>query len=326
MPIVIAVVALCVIILIHELGHFGAARLFNMKVYQFNLGMGPILLKRKRGETQYALRLFPIGGSCMLGEDEDPGDDPREFRNNAVWKKMIVIAAGAFLNMVLGLVLAIIISIASPIASLTIADFPGASPISNTGASALMEDDTIVSVNGMRVFANPEIAYKMDNTLMRSAREGGGANVSEHSMTVSIFGYGSMSNTGEYALQPDDRIVSIGGVEITSAQHIYEQLQQIVNSGAVLTHEREEADGSVTVINYVEAEMLVNRGSLEGLPVTLSAVKIPFRESGESRVLLRDFFVKAVYEFVVIRNGEKITLPEVVFAAAPNERGGISYV
>ncbi|MDR0196710.1 MAG: site-2 protease family protein, partial [Oscillospiraceae bacterium] len=133
MSFLVALLALCVIILIHEIGHFSAAKLFDMKVYAFNLGMGPTLFKKRGKETVYAVKLLPIGGSVLLGEDEEQGDDPREFRNRPVWQRMIVIVAGAVFNLILGLVLCVIISATGEgFATLTVGAF-GQGAVSNTG-------------------------------------------------------------------------------------------------------------------------------------------------------------------------------------------------
>jgi regulator of sigma E protease len=169
----IAIFALCVIILIHEIGHWGAAKIFGMKVHQFNLGMGPIIFKKQINETQYGLRAFPIGGSCVLGEDDEDveADDPHAFRNKPVWQRIIVISAGAFLNLVLGVILCIVINIALPIPSLTVAKFTE-DAVSNTGISALRTDDKIVSVNGMWIVSSTEIAYKMDNSAVKGGFDG----------------------------------------------------------------------------------------------------------------------------------------------------------
>ena len=71
-PVLIAILFFGLIIFIHELGHFIFAKLFKVKVNEFALGMGPTLIKRKKKDTTYALRLFPIGGFvAMEGEDED---------------------------------------------------------------------------------------------------------------------------------------------------------------------------------------------------------------------------------------------------------------
>ena len=94
---------------IHEFGHFTAAKLFGVNVMEFSLGMGPALWKKEGKETTYSLRLLPIGGYCaMLGEDEAV-DDPRAFTAQAPWKRALILAAGAFMNFLLGLVIILIL-------------------------------------------------------------------------------------------------------------------------------------------------------------------------------------------------------------------------
>lgn len=81
---VIAILLFCLIVVVHEFGHFSMAKLCGVKVNEFAVGMGPKLFKKKRGETLYSLRLFPIGGFCsMEGQDED-SDDPNAFGKKKV--------------------------------------------------------------------------------------------------------------------------------------------------------------------------------------------------------------------------------------------------
>lgn len=90
---------------IHEFGHFITAKLFKIKVNEFAIGMGPAVWKKQRGETLYALRCLPIGGYCaMEGEDGD-SDDPRAFGRAVWWKRLIVLVAGAAMNLLTGFVL-----------------------------------------------------------------------------------------------------------------------------------------------------------------------------------------------------------------------------
>ena len=104
----IAVLLFELIIFVHEGGHFIAAKKSGVKVNEFSLGMGPKLFGFTRGETTYSFRLFPIGGYCaMEGEDEE-SDNPRAFNNVKIWKRMIIVVAGAFMNIVLGLILMLI--------------------------------------------------------------------------------------------------------------------------------------------------------------------------------------------------------------------------
>ena len=97
----------CVIVTIHEGGHFIAAKLCGIYVSEFAIGMGPAIYKKQGKETLFTIRAFPIGGFCSMGEDEEATDE-NSFRNKPVWKRMIVIVAGAFMNLILGLILSVV--------------------------------------------------------------------------------------------------------------------------------------------------------------------------------------------------------------------------
>jgi len=106
---VIAVVLFMLVILIHELGHFLFAKLFGVRVNEFAIGMGPRLFGWTRGETEYSVRLIPIGGYCaMEGEDEESSDE-RAFNRQKVWKRIIIVIAGAVFNIILGFIFMVII-------------------------------------------------------------------------------------------------------------------------------------------------------------------------------------------------------------------------
>lgn len=109
MTIVIAVVLFLLVILIHELGHFSFAKLFKVKVNEFAVGMGPKIWGKKKGETLYSLRMIPFGGYCaMEGEDEESSDE-RAFNRQKVWKRIIIVVAGAVFNIILGLIFLVIV-------------------------------------------------------------------------------------------------------------------------------------------------------------------------------------------------------------------------
>ena len=95
MYIVLAIIAFGVLILVHEGGHFFAARLCGVKVNEFAIGMGPKILKKQGKETLFTLRLLPFGGFCALeGEDEETGDE-RAFAAKPKWQHVIILCAGA---------------------------------------------------------------------------------------------------------------------------------------------------------------------------------------------------------------------------------------
>ena len=103
--IIIGVLLFEFIIFAHEFGHFITAKKSGVQVNEFALGMGPKLFSFKKGETQYSLRLFPVGGYCSMEGEDAESDNPRAFTNAKVWKRMIIIVAGAFMNFVVGFLL-----------------------------------------------------------------------------------------------------------------------------------------------------------------------------------------------------------------------------
>ena len=105
MTILFAILLFSLLIFVHELGHFVAAKLSGVQVNEFAMFMGPAIVKWQRGETLYSIRCIPIGGYCaMEGEDEDT-DNPRSFQKAAWWKRLIILVAGAAMNFIIGLVL-----------------------------------------------------------------------------------------------------------------------------------------------------------------------------------------------------------------------------
>ncbi len=111
----IFVVALLASIMLHEWGHFATAKLFGMKATQFFVGFGRTIWSRQKGETEYGIKAIPAGGFVKIVgmtdlEDVDPADEPRSFRNQPGWERIIVLAAGSFMHFVLALVLLFIVA------------------------------------------------------------------------------------------------------------------------------------------------------------------------------------------------------------------------
>ncbi|MEC4803071.1 MAG: RIP metalloprotease RseP [Jaaginema sp. PMC 1079.18] len=99
-----AIAVLAILIVVHELGHFAAARLQNIRVNRFSIGFGPILLKYQGSETEYAIRAFPLGGFVGFPDDdpdsEIPPDDPNLLSNRPILDRAIVISAGVIANLI----------------------------------------------------------------------------------------------------------------------------------------------------------------------------------------------------------------------------------
>ncbi len=156
--IILAILVLEVLIFVHELGHFTAGKLLGFRILGFSLGFGPALFKFKRGETEYALRAIPFGGACQFdGEDEEGENDPRRFNANPVWKRLIVIFAGPFMNILTAYILAFIIALAIPVPVASVNEATGQYvPIvqtvdENSAASraGLLSGDVIAAIDGV---------------------------------------------------------------------------------------------------------------------------------------------------------------------------------
>lgn len=159
--IIIGIVVFFVIIIIHEGGHFFAAKASGIPVSEFAVGMGPAIFQKKKNGTVYSVRILPIGGYCAMNEDEDI-DDEKSFRRQAVWKRMIVIVAGAFMNLVLGFILSFVFFLISGKGiTTTVAVFPEENASSHM--SGLMVGDEIISVNGLNVFTMSDVIYELTN-------------------------------------------------------------------------------------------------------------------------------------------------------------------
>ncbi len=164
MDIVITILVFFSIIIIHELGHFAAARIFKMNVDEFTIGMGPRLFKIQGKNTLFSFRLLPIGGAVQLGEDFE-SDDPNSFRNKPVWQRMIVIVAGAFMNLLLGLAVCIVsVSLGQKIATTQVSLFYE----NSVSSEKLMQGDEIVEINDMAIWTTMDISYCFQNTAAKA--------------------------------------------------------------------------------------------------------------------------------------------------------------
>lgn len=158
-PFLVAILFFGLLISVHELGHFTFAKLFKVKVNEFALGMGPALFKKKKGDTTYALRLLPIGGYVsMEGEDEE-SEDENAFNRKKVWQKILVVAAGAVMNLILGIVIvAVVLSMEDLIGTNTIYGFQENAVSEQSG---LRKGDEILAIDGHRVFSDMDISFLM---------------------------------------------------------------------------------------------------------------------------------------------------------------------
>lgn len=157
--IVIAVLCFGFLILTHELGHFTMARIFDVKVNEFSIGMGPRLFGWKGKETAYNLRLLPFGGYCAMEGESEESEDGRAFGAKAPWKRALIILAGATVNLLTGLlIVTVLVATLDLIGTPVISSF--AEP-STSKAQGLQEGDRVLSVNGHRILTSTDLSYYM---------------------------------------------------------------------------------------------------------------------------------------------------------------------
>ncbi|MDY4414234.1 MAG: site-2 protease family protein [Ruminococcus sp.] len=166
MSILIAILIFGMIIATHELGHFISAKLCGIKVNEFALGMGFRIFHFKKGETEYSLRLFPIGGFCSMEGEDSESDDKRAFCSKPVWQRIIVVVAGATVNILTGVILTIVLaSMYKSIPSTTVNYFASDSDtkeiVASSYESGLREGDKIIRINGLKVFTYSDISYEL---------------------------------------------------------------------------------------------------------------------------------------------------------------------
>ncbi|MCE5342628.1 MAG: site-2 protease family protein [Eubacteriales bacterium] len=153
--ILLAIVLLGVLIMVHEYGHFIAARLTGIAVKEYSVGMGPKLWQRKskKHETLFTLRAIPMGGYCMFYGDETDqqnADDPRAFDKAKVWKRMLTVFSGPLMNFVLAFVLAVglMAGYGYTLAQPSVTDVEASMP---AAAAGLQPGDTLTAINGQTI-------------------------------------------------------------------------------------------------------------------------------------------------------------------------------
>lgn len=143
----------------HEFGHFIVAKSSGVKVLEFSIGMGPKILGFHRGETDYSLRLLPIGGYVkMLGEDGE-SSDPRAFCNQSPWRRLPIIVAGAFMNFLIAILLFSIANSMTGFPKPVIGKLDAGLPAELAGFKA---NDRILSVDNKKIATWNEFMIYMD--------------------------------------------------------------------------------------------------------------------------------------------------------------------
>lgn len=254
MSIIIAILVFSVIIIFHELGHFLLAKRNGIAVTEFSLGMGPRLLSKVIGETRYSLKLFPIGGSCMMVGEDDDDDSQGSFNRASVWARISVVAAGPIFNFILAFIFAMIITSVIGYDPATILQVEEGSPAQKAG---LQEGDVITEFQGRHISIGRDLELYMtlhglqdENVTLTYERDGEEHEISytADSQTSYLLGFyystegepevtqvmldGSMMEAG---VQAGDIIREINGVKISTGQDIQDYIAANPLDGSEIT-------------------------------------------------------------------------------------------
>ena len=155
-----AILIFGVLIAVHELGHFLAAKACGVLVHEFAIGMGPAIWKKTKGETTYALRVLPIGGFCAMEGEEEDSDNPRALNNQGFFQKLVIYAAGAVMNFITGLLIVMVLFAgAQAFYTAEITDIAEGSSMAVPGG--VQVGDLILSIDGARVYNQGNVSLLM---------------------------------------------------------------------------------------------------------------------------------------------------------------------
>lgn len=166
------------LIIIHEGGHFLFAKLSGIKVLEFSLFMGPKLFSRKKGETEYSIRLIPIGGFVKMEGEEAHSSDERAFNNKPIWSRALVVAGGPLVNILYAIIayaLVAYVSVGSyPLT--TVAEVLPASPAEQAGIISgdrilKMDDESIHTFLQVNIHTIQSEGNKMDVLVSRGGQK-----------------------------------------------------------------------------------------------------------------------------------------------------------
>lgn len=300
--ILIGVLLFELIIFIHEFGHFITAKKSGIKVNEFSLGMGPKIFSFGKGETKYSLRIFPIGGFCaMEGEDEE-SPEPRAFNNAKVWKRMIVVIAGAVMNIILGFVLMFVVVVQQDSYSSTeVQSFPATSFSSCTG---LQSGDVIKEINGYGISTSMDFNYPIstaelktvDGSTLEIYKEDCGNNL--YNMAVSLvqdknnkLSDEQVSKVNELLSKSTNEIVKAKSKE--DAFSVYENYYKKINDACCIKDYKVEKIVEKETRKRYTADILVERNGEEKLLKNVQFFTYTTKDNSDPQVSI-DFYVKPI--------------------------------
>lgn len=157
LTVILAIVAFGCLIIVHEFGHFMAAKAAGVQVLEFWVGMGPAIAHHQFGETDFKLCILPFGGACVMNGEDTDDTAPGTLSGAPIGWRALILAAGALMNFLLGFLIVLVIMLpqtdsSTPVISGFAEGFPA------QGESMLMEGDRIVSIDGYRILLTSDVS------------------------------------------------------------------------------------------------------------------------------------------------------------------------
>lgn len=245
------IVLLGTLITIHELGHFLVARLFKVKVLKFAIGFGPKIFTKTTKNTEYTLRLIPFGGFVQMEGEEERSEDEAAFNKKPVWQRILIVAAGAFVNIVFALIIYFgIVSTQNIYQSSIIKDLETDSPAYVAG---LRDGDEIIKINNKKITFGWDVEEKIneakdDEIIFTIKRNGQNTtvpikieNIKRGLVGIGFSGdrevsYISTNSPAESAnIQVGDIIIGINGITKYTTEEVIEEIRNLPDQAIKIT-------------------------------------------------------------------------------------------
>lgn len=317
MTVVLFLVVLGSLIIVHELGHFFAARLARVQVLEFGVGMPPRAFGFTRGGTTYSLNFLPFGGFVRMLGEEDPSA-PASFAGKSAWQRLFILGAGSAMNAVLPVLLLTVVFMTPqpvPVTDVTVLSVAPGSPAEQAGVEAgdLIRDadgrridnssDLLMAIN-LRLGADTAwtverrgrlVALRIPNVRVDPPEGQGAVGIFLTDARLTVASVPSGSTAAQSGLLPDDLLLSVGDRRVLNADSPQTALAAVVQeSPAEPVEVRVLRDGAIVTL-----ELPPDEEAFEGLAVTaypeetrtmgpLAAFRASFVQIGEILLLFRN--------------------------------------
>lgn len=294
MSIIIALLVFSVLIIVHEWGHFIAARKCDVPVEEFSIGMGPAIYQKQGKKTLFSIRILPIGGYCKMTGEEEKSDDVNAFCNKNVWQKILIVVAGATMNIVYAFVLILIIANCAKVSTRKIDSVAENSPAAIAGMEV---GDVLMGVNGKEYKLIDDITFEV--ALNASGKETFEFAVNRKGKKIyvpvdvmRIIQITDMEDVESEKILEGDRIYEINGVSIREISNIKDELakEKVVIKKISSDEEIELTEEEVKVVKK-------NLGNLTSfIGVTLESDKLNVLESIPYAFRKTCYYVSSTYK------------------------------